>query len=522
MQWSKFIPLMLTSIDYALASHGHIHRNAHLIPHAEKLEPRDVAWADQIPADMFIEFRTVTTTVYEDCAPTSTISVTTTAIEDILMEPTHMLPEPTHPAISQAHPAEPEPTTTIHMTRTVMDVVTETPATTKTIGSVPEYGHSNDLVGLDMTAPPREAMIEKTTGEIHSTTTVTASLSGFGNATVTVALDITEPSREAHTENEPARVAPAGHAPAKNGPKKGNTPKKGNAPKKALQKEQKAKKPHTKGAKGKEAAAEKHAPPKPAPGLLPKLPGLPQLLPGTAGPVLNSIGEVLDLNGDPLPEDLQWTSVPEDSDVSTDGFGDRSNPKGSGINYRGNVGIPWGSNIIAVSPTEAHKYNYVAQFTGNNTEPWTVTIWNKVGPDNKMDGWYGHSALTFVLAPNEAQYVAFDEDSEGGWGAAPGTDGLPTDQFGGYTSTWGEFSFGDLENSGWSGWDVSAIQAQLAHQNVQGMRICQADGEGCSTITSGAKKVVDAYTKSERHSDGIGGAASPGPVRLTVIVDYKE
>ncbi|KAJ5524381.1 hypothetical protein N7494_011031 [Penicillium frequentans] len=516
MQWSIFIPLVLTSIDYALASHGHLHKHAHLMPHAEKLEPRDVAWADQIPADMFIEFRTITTTVYEDCAPTNTIYVTTTVTEDVTIEPTHMLPESTPTAISQVHSAEPELTTTVHMTRTVMNVVTETPATTKTIGSVPENDNSDGLLGLDMTAPPREAMLEKTTGGIHSTTTVTASLSGFGNATVTVALDITEPSREAQTEQEPARIALAGYAPARKEPKKGKTPKK------ALQKEKAAKKPPTKGAKGKETAAEKHAPPHPAPGLLPNLPGLPQLLPGTAEPVLNSIGEVLDLNGHPLPQNLQWTSHPKESDVSTDGFGDRSTPKGAGINYRGNVGIPWGSNIIAVSPTEAHKYKYVVQFTGNNTEPWTVTIWNKVGPDNKLDGWYGHSALTFALAPNEAQYVAFDEDSEGAWGAAPGTDGLPTDQYGGYTSTWGEFSFGDLENSGWSGWDVSAIQAQLANQDVQGMRMCQADGQGCSTITSGAKKVVDAYTQSERHSDGIGGAASPGPVRLVVIVDYKE
>ncbi|KAJ6110567.1 hypothetical protein N7486_002802 [Penicillium sp. IBT 16267x] len=511
MQWSKFIPLMLPSIDYAVASHRHVHRHGHLMPYAEKLEPRDVAWADRIPANMLIEFRTVTTTVYEDCAPTNTIYVTTTVIENIMMEPTHMLPKLTHPAINQAYSAEPGLTTTVHMTKTVMDVVTETAATTKTMGSVPQYGNSGGIVGLDMTAPPQEALVEQTTGGIHSTTTVTTSLSGFGKATVILALDITEPSRDAYTENAPARQVPVGK-----GPKKEKTPKK------ALQKEEAAKKAPAKGVKGKEAAAKGHTPTDPAPGLLPKLPGLPELLPGPAGPVLNSIGEVLDLNGHPLPQDLQWTSVPNESEVSTDGFGDRTNPKGSGNKYRGNVGIPWGSNIIAVSPTEAHKYKYIAQFTGANTEPWTVTIWNKVGPDGNLDGWYGHSALTFVLAPGETRYVAFDEDSEGAWGAAPGTNGLPTDQYGGFTSTWGEFSFGDLENSGWSGWDVSAIQAQIAQQDVQGMRICQADGKGCSTLTSGAKKVVDAYIQSERHSDGIGGTASPGPVRLVVNLDYDE
>lgn len=138
-----------------------------------------------------------------------------------------------------------------------------------------------------------------------------------------------------------------------------------------------------------------------------------------------------------------------------------------------------------------------------------------------MDGWYGHSALTFVLAPGETRYVAFDEDAVGAWGAAPGTDGLPTDDWGGYSSTWGEFSFGDAENGGWSGWDVSAIQAQIAHQTVQGMRICKADGLGCSIITPQAREVVAAYTESMRHHDGIGGAAAPGPVRLVVDIDYQ-
>jgi hypothetical protein len=232
--------------------------------------------------------------------------------------------------------------------------------------------------------------------------------------------------------------------------------------------------------------------------------------------------QILNPNGPAVPSNLEWTAIPKDGNFAIKGFGGRSKPSGTHIKYHGNVGIPWGSNVISVSPTEAHRYKYVVQFNGANTEPWTITIWNKVGPDGKMDGWYGHSALTFVLAPGETRYVAFDEDSEGAWGAAPGTNGLPVDNWGGFTSTWGEFSFGDAENDGWSGWDVSAIQAQLAHQDVQGMRICMADGKGCSIITPQAKKVVDAYTESERHHDGIGGAASPGPVRLVVDIDYQE
>jgi hypothetical protein len=245
---------------------------------------------------------------------------------------------------------------------------------------------------------------------------------------------------------------------------------------------------------------------------LPKLPKLPQLL--------------HDIPLDPIskpkrPNHLDWTSIPAHGAFSREGFGGRTPPQDTNIKYRGNIGRPWGSNIIGVSPTEAHLYKYVVQFSGPETEPWTVTVWNKVGPTGKMDGWYGHAALTFVLHPREVRYVAFDEDSEGGWAAGPGEDGLPTDTWGGYTTTWGEFSFGDVENGGWSGWDVSAIQAQLAGQHVQGMWICMADGTGCSIVGRNANQVINAYTDSKRHRNGIGGATGPGPVRLVARIDYQ-
>ncbi|RLL95615.1 hypothetical protein CFD26_105739 [Aspergillus turcosus] len=219
-------------------------------------------------------------------------------------------------------------------------------------------------------------------------------------------------------------------------------------------------------------------------------------------------------------DNASWTSTPSDGVYSTAGFGKPTNSSGSGIDYIGNVGNPWGSNIIEVTASTASQYKYVAQFTGSNTNNWFVSFWNKIGPDGKLDGWYGHSALNFTLAPGETKYVAFDENSQGAWGAAEG-DSLPTDEYGGYACTWGEFDFGDAENDGWSGWDVSAIQAQNAGLTVQGMRICDYNGDDCSYITSAAAKVVDAYTAAEASVDGIGGTMGPGPVRLVVEVDYS-
>ncbi|PYI03108.1 hypothetical protein BO78DRAFT_323594 [Aspergillus sclerotiicarbonarius CBS 121057] len=215
-----------------------------------------------------------------------------------------------------------------------------------------------------------------------------------------------------------------------------------------------------------------------------------------------------------------WTSTPTNGVYSTEGFGGVTNSSSSGITYTGNVGDPWGSNIIEVSASDAWQYKYVIQVTGSNTNDWFVSFWNKIGPDGKMDGWYGHSALNFTLAKGATKYVAFDENSQGGWGAAEG-DSLPTDDYGGYSCTWGEFDFGDTDNDAWSGWDVSAIQAQNADQTVQGMRICQHADKECSYITTDAGTVVNAYTSSEASVDGIGGTVSSGAVRLTVEVDYS-
>ncbi|KAL3456038.1 hypothetical protein BJX64DRAFT_297052 [Aspergillus heterothallicus] len=216
-----------------------------------------------------------------------------------------------------------------------------------------------------------------------------------------------------------------------------------------------------------------------------------------------------------------WSSTPSDGTYSTSGFGDRTTSSGSGVSYTGNVGSPWGSNIIEVDSSSASSYKYVVQLTSSASSAWFVSFWNKVGPDGKLDGWYGNSALNFSLAAGETRYVAFDEDSQGAWGAAEG-DSLPTDEYGGYACTWGEFDFGDTANDGWSGWDVSAIQAQNADLTVQGMRICTAAGADCSTITTGAASVVNAYTAAEASIDGIGGSVSDGAVRLAVEIDYSE
>ncbi|KAJ5318301.1 hypothetical protein N7476_004721 [Penicillium atrosanguineum] len=202
------------------------------------------------------------------------------------------------------------------------------------------------------------------------------------------------------------------------------------------------------------------------------------------------------------------------------GFGGRTQSTGSGVSYKGNIGRPYGSNIIEVSSTNAEKYQYVVQFDAPRIGKWTLVIWNKVGPDGLLDGWFGHACKSFTLAPGKTLYIAFDEDSQGGWTAASGLS-IPTDTNGGYAATWGEFDFGSNINRGWSGFDVSAIAAQHAGLEVQGMKICDRFTGTCSSISPKASSFDNAYLYSNRMVDGIGGNIAPGPVKLVVTLDYQ-
>ncbi|KAL3448061.1 hypothetical protein BJX65DRAFT_72736 [Aspergillus insuetus] len=206
---------------------------------------------------------------------------------------------------------------------------------------------------------------------------------------------------------------------------------------------------------------------------------------------------------------------------STSGFGQKTLSSGSGITYKGNVGQPWGSNIIEISESDAESYKYVAKISGQNTEPWIVTFFNKYGPSGQMDGWFGHSAVTLTLNAGETKYVAFDEDTNGGWAAAEGTE-IPLDISGGYASTWGEFDVGSTGNNGWSGFDVSAIVPQNAGLTVQGMKICEETSGVCSSISPDAAVVDNAYTKAETDVGGIGGNISEDRrIVLDVTIDYQ-
>ncbi|KAJ5694451.1 hypothetical protein N7455_002634 [Penicillium solitum] len=220
-----------------------------------------------------------------------------------------------------------------------------------------------------------------------------------------------------------------------------------------------------------------------------------------------------------------WASYPSNGEYSTTGFGSSTASKRVGTldwDYIGNVGSPWGSNMIRVEEDAASEYKHVIRFENDNSKAWTVVMWNSYGPTGGLNGfWSPNKALSFTVEPGHSIFVAIDDDSQGGWGAAEG-EGLPTNFVGEYASTWGEFDMSNSQNDGFSGWDVSCIIAQLADMDIAGMQICNHEGEKCSSISEGAASVVSAYTSADQGKPDKAIAQSAGPVRLVVNLGWSS
>ncbi|KAJ5960005.1 uncharacterized protein N7479_007155 [Penicillium vulpinum] len=255
----------------------------------------------------------------------------------------------------------------------------------------------------------------------------------------------------------------------------------------------------------------------------------------TAAPVVKSTSEAevisvvkptaAPTSGSSSSVSSNWANYPTNGQYSRDGFGASTGSKRIGSldwDYVGNVGSPWGSNLIRVEEDAASEYKHVIRFENDNAKAWTVVMWNSYGPTGGLNGfWSPNKALSFTVEPGHSIFVAIDDNSQGGWGAAEG-EGLPTNFVGEYASTWGEFDMSNAQNDGFSGWDVSCIIAELANLEIAGMQICNHEGEKCSSISKGAASVVAGYTAADQGKPDLAIAQSAGPVRLVVNLGWSS
>ncbi|GAM36934.1 allergen [Talaromyces pinophilus] len=216
------------------------------------------------------------------------------------------------------------------------------------------------------------------------------------------------------------------------------------------------------------------------------------------------------------------TSTAGSKTATATGFGATTAPSGSGATYCGNHGNPYGSNIIEISEGDLSKYDYTITLDGSQiAEDYDVIFWNKCDEKGLLTGFFGTSfPLTVTVSPNSKSYVAIDTDTQGGFIGYPTSSSLPRALDGIVLGFWGEFDFADAANSGWSGFDVSAIEANIAGiSDYPGLHI-SGDNQS-SFITTGLGAVSNAYTKAETDIGGIGGNVAPGPLALTAILNYS-
>lgn len=155
-------------------------------------------------------------------------------------------------------------------------------------------------------------------------------------------------------------------------------------------------------------------------------------------------------------------------------FGSQSAASGStGDNYVGNVGVPYGANIIKVDSAEG--YDFTNTFVNTQSESITVNVWQKVGPDYQLLSGSAlaptKTTLTFVLKPQESQVVAFQENTQVAWAQACSSIA----ESGAYSTTWGEANF----VSTGSGYDVSAIMNSAG--NNYDMSITSSEAPACTS-----------------------------------------
>jgi hypothetical protein len=205
-------------------------------------------------------------------------------------------------------------------------------------------------------------------------------------------------------------------------------------------------------------------------------------------------------------EEEKPADKPESHTAPTDhsspkGFGDRSDPvdDGNQDHYIGNVGRPYGSNMIFIDESEKGGYKYTMTITNIEDAETNYIVWNKSGKDGRPQSGMGSEPnLKFTLGARKSQMIAFDENSQ----VAFSRD-CERNKLGGNLPdcTWGEADFGDLRNGGWSGYDCSSIQNSKGNVGH-----CKISCDGAKTSSN----LENSFTHVSQTNAG--GALAPGPV----------
>ncbi|KAL8676368.1 MAG: hypothetical protein Q9186_007111 [Xanthomendoza sp. 1 TL-2023] len=183
--------------------------------------------------------------------------------------------------------------------------------------------------------------------------------------------------------------------------------------------------------------------------------------------------------------------------------------------YHGNVGVPYGSNMMFVKTEDVNKYKYTNTFSNTGSNPLPIQVWNKGGRDGApQSGMCEEPNLKFTLQPGESRAVAFDENT-----LAAFSRDCDRNEYKIPMCVWGELTFGgEMPASGqsdgskkWSGFDRSSIPAG-AHE-ILTMSCLSCDNQ---ETTSGKGKNAWETADQKPGKNGV----PPGPAHLLTEMAY--
>ena len=179
--------------------------------------------------------------------------------------------------------------------------------------------------------------------------------------------------------------------------------------------------------------------------------------------------------------------------------------------YEGNVGSPYGHNMLPLSDCKTDGYDYTITFTANSDIE--VALWNKVGDDYKTPGRVQTGAsrnafFKFPLSSGQSAVFAFAPNSQVAFSQACERSGT-TGQF---DCTWGEADFADANtpNNGASGYDRSSIPNSAGNTGL--LTVCAA-GFDCSS-----KETHSFVSTSQLNTGGNTNIPAGQPAHLTVTM----
>ncbi|KAI4217310.1 MAG: hypothetical protein LQ351_000619 [Letrouitia transgressa] len=131
--------------------------------------------------------------------------------------------------------------------------------------------------------------------------------------------------------------------------------------------------------------------------------------------------------------------------------------------YIGNVGVPFGHNIMGISLDDVDKQKYTITFKNIGQKEIKVIVWQNPGRNGTPLGGKGEDpVLTIQIPAGESRATAYDEDTHGAFSLD-----CPRGFDGSTTCVRGEYNFGDQcpkqwDNpngaQGWSAFDRSCIE----------------------------------------------------------------